>query len=52
MVVITVSLITAVLYAVQRLLWPHSPDPRGWLPETWGWLGVLWALPGLRNAAR
>lgn len=39
------SLITAVLYAVQHLLWPHSPDPRGWLPATWGWLGVLWALP-------
>jgi beta-1,4-mannosyltransferase len=45
MVVITVSLITAVLYAVQHLLWPHSPDPHGWLPETWGWLSVLWALP-------
>lgn len=44
-VVIMVSLITAALYALQYLLWPHSPRPHAWLPEAWGWLGVLWTVP-------
>ena len=49
-VAVTVSLITALLYLGQHLLWPHSPVPHGWLAWTWSWTGVLWAVPFIPGA--
>ena len=49
-VAVTVTLITALFYAGQRLLWPHSPVPHGWLAQSWSWAGVLWAVPFIPGA--
>lgn len=49
-VAVTVTLITAVFYVGQHLLWPHSPVPHGWLARTWSWAGVLWAVPFIPGA--
>ena len=45
-VLVTVLVVsaTATLYAVQLLLWPHNPLPRGLAQEAWSWSGLIWAV--------
>ena len=45
-VIVTLLVLTvlAFLYAIQQLLWPHSPAPHGLGQEAWSWLGVIWVV--------